>query len=72
MGGAGRRRGGGRGPVARLNGDCIFYTVLGDDELGRRSRERLTELGVTVRAEEDEQVDQASVRPHRRGPASGP
>ena len=31
--------------------ECTFYTVLGDDELGRRSRERLTELGVTVRAE---------------------
>ena len=37
--------------LAKLNGDCVFYTVLGDDELGRHSRERLTELGVTVRAE---------------------
>ena len=46
--------------LAKLNGGCTFYTVLGDDELGRRSRERLTELGVTVRAEK-------TVRPTRRG-----
>ncbi len=37
--------------LAKLNGECVFYTVLGDDELGHRSKERLTELGVTVRAE---------------------
>ncbi len=37
--------------LARLNGECTFYTVLGDDELGRRSEERLAEFGVTVRAE---------------------
>lgn len=46
--------------LAKLNGACTFYTVLGDDELGRRSRERLTELGVTVRA-------QTASRPTRRG-----
>ena len=53
--------------LARLNGDCTFYTVLGDDELGRRSRERLTELGVTVRAEKTSQADQARVRLRGRG-----
>ncbi len=46
--------------LAKLNGECTFYTALGDDELGRRSRERLTELGVTVRA-------QTATRPTRRG-----
>src|SRR3954470_24631206 len=36
--------------LARLAGDCTFFTALGDDELGRRAEERLTELGVDVRA----------------------
>lgn len=36
--------------LARMAGDCTFYTALGDDELGVRSRERLEELGVRVRA----------------------
>ena len=45
--------------LARLAGACTFYTVLGDDELGRRSKEQLTELGVTVRA-------QTTRRPTRR------
>lgn len=34
--------------LARLAGGAIFLTVLGDDELARRSRERLADLGVTV------------------------
>lgn len=34
--------------LARLTGDCTFYTALGDDELGVRSRARLEELGVRV------------------------
>ena len=34
--------------LARLNGSVDFYTALGDDEIGRRARERLTALGVTV------------------------
>src|SRR2546423_9007395 len=34
--------------LARLAGDCTFYTALGDDELGVRSRARLEELGVRV------------------------
>jgi ribokinase len=36
--------------LARLAGACTLFTALGDDELGRRSLGRLTELGVTVRA----------------------
>jgi ribokinase len=34
--------------VMKLNGACTFHTALGDDELGRRSVERLTELGLDV------------------------
>jgi ribokinase len=34
--------------LARLNGGVSFYTALGDDELGRRSREQLEGHGVTV------------------------
>ena len=34
--------------LAKLAGACDFFTALGDDERGRRSRERLEELGVTV------------------------
>ncbi len=37
--------------MARLAGACTLFTALGDDELGRRSAARLTELGVTVRAQ---------------------
>jgi ribokinase len=36
--------------LANLNGSVDFFTSLGDDDLGRRSKERLTELGVTVHA----------------------
>ena len=35
--------------LARLAGSSTFFTGLGDDELARRSRARLAELGVTVR-----------------------
>lgn len=38
--------------LANLNGSVDFFTSLGDDELAQRSRERLTELGVTVHAGE--------------------
>jgi ribokinase len=34
--------------VLKLNGACDFYTALGDDDLGRRSVERLTELGLDL------------------------
>ncbi len=36
--------------LARLAGDATFFTVLGDDELGRRARSGLRELGVRVEA----------------------
>jgi ribokinase len=45
--------------LARLNGSVDFYTALGDDDIARRSREKLTALGVTVHASE-------SPRPQRR------
>jgi ribokinase len=34
--------------LARLAGECIFLTALGEDELGRRSAHQLAELGVHV------------------------
>jgi ribokinase len=36
--------------LARLAGNCTFYTALGDDEFGERTRTRLAELGVRVEA----------------------
>jgi ribokinase len=36
--------------LANLSGSCLFFTALADDELGRRSREELEALGVTVHA----------------------
>ena len=36
--------------LAKLAGDCTFFTALGDDELGHRMYEELQQLGVTVRA----------------------
>lgn len=36
--------------LARLAGDCTFYTALGDDERGAWSRRRLSVLGVRVEA----------------------
>jgi ribokinase len=36
--------------LAKLAGSAEFFTALGDDALGRRARERLEELGVTVYA----------------------
>jgi ribokinase len=35
--------------LARLNGGVLFFTALGDDELGRRALRELELLGVTVR-----------------------
>lgn len=37
--------------LARLGGQCDFFTALGADDLGRRSLERLTELGIEVHVE---------------------
>jgi ribokinase len=36
--------------LGRLAGSCLFFTALGADEHGRRSRAELTRLGVDVRA----------------------
>jgi ribokinase len=36
--------------LAKLNGASLLFTALGDDELGRRSREELQAYGVTVHA----------------------
>jgi ribokinase len=36
--------------LARLAGSCLFFTALGADELGRRSRAELTKLGIEIRA----------------------
>jgi ribokinase len=36
--------------LARLAGECTFYTALGDDELGRRAIEELERMGVRVEA----------------------
>jgi ribokinase len=36
--------------LARLAGSCLFFTALGADELGRRSRAELGRLGVDIRA----------------------
>jgi ribokinase len=36
--------------LAKLAGEATFYTALGDDELGRRSKEELERLGVRVEA----------------------
>jgi ribokinase len=38
--------------LANLNGSVDFFTSLGDDDVARRCREQLTELGVTVHATE--------------------
>ena len=46
--------------LARLAGDCTLLTALGRDELGERSLERLTSLGVRVDARRHEE-------PQRRG-----
>jgi ribokinase len=36
--------------LANLGGSCLLFTALADDDLGRRSREELEALGVTVHA----------------------
>jgi ribokinase len=37
--------------IVKLGGACDFYTALGEDDLGRRSAERLEGLGVAVHAQ---------------------
>jgi ribokinase len=36
--------------LAKLAGEALFFTALGDDDVGRGARERLEQLGVTVHA----------------------
>jgi ribokinase len=36
--------------LARLAGSCVFFTALGADELGRRSRAELSRLNIELRA----------------------
>jgi ribokinase len=36
--------------LARLAGECLFYTALGDDDLGHATKRRLEELGVRIEA----------------------
>jgi ribokinase len=36
--------------LVRLAGDCLFFTALGDDDLGRQARRELEHRGVTVHA----------------------
>jgi ribokinase len=36
--------------LARLAGGCLFFTALGDDELGHAAKRKLEELGVRVEA----------------------
>jgi ribokinase len=36
--------------LAKLAGECEFFTALADDDLGRRAKQRLNELGVRVYA----------------------
>jgi ribokinase len=38
------------GELLRLSGDVVFFTALGDDELGHRAERELRELGVRVEA----------------------
>jgi ribokinase len=46
--------------LARLAGSCTFFTLLGDDELGRRAKAELERRGVTV-------VSEIVPKPTRRG-----
>jgi ribokinase len=46
--------------LAKLNGGCTFYTLLGDDELGRRAATQFEKQGVELQAE-------FVSRPTRRG-----
>lgn len=52
--------------LARLAGACTLHTVLGADDEGRRSHERLTELGVEVREGEANGAEPGSALPTRR------
>ena len=38
--------------MAQLAGGCVFFTSLGNDELGRESARRLTDLGLTMEVQD--------------------
>ena len=37
--------------ILRLNGSCTFFTALGEDDVGRRSAERLARLGLDLQVQ---------------------
>jgi ribokinase len=47
--------------LARLNGECLFLTALGGDELGGRTRRELERLGVEVRTAPTEELQRRAV-----------
>jgi ribokinase len=47
--------------LARLNGECLFLTALGGDELGRRTQRELERLGVDVRTAPTEEPQRRAV-----------
>jgi ribokinase len=53
--------------LARLAGGCTFFTALGEDELGRRSEQRLAELGIDVRVRWGGETRRAWVHVDARG-----
>lgn len=42
--------------LQKLSGDCTFFTVLGNDELGARAREQLERLGVRLEVESSDRA----------------
>jgi ribokinase len=47
--------------LARLNGECLFLTALGGDELGAKARRELERLGVEVRTAPTEEPQRRAV-----------
>lgn len=53
--------------LAKLAGGCDFYTVLGEDDLGRRSAQRFLELGLRLHAEWRDRTRRAFVQVDAHG-----
>ena len=53
--------------IAKLAGGCDFYTVLGEDETGRRSAQRFLELGLALHAEWRDRTRRAFVQVDAHG-----
>ncbi len=47
--------------LARLNGDCLFLTAVGGNELGRRTQRELERLGLDVRTAPTEEPQRRAV-----------